>query len=201
MQQHSFTVQLFTLLTTKHNCVDKMENKTITMEYNYYPGYYLSSSTMLLTWSGKEVVKDVWEVTRCGKEEVCLTGLKGPLEVESSRGKLNRLAAKTGQDKMGNEDPGWNMRFEVLCEDCETGEHCNIVNMVQGEEGEEERGMMMADRRGRVSFGVNYGTSYGDWFDWTIKIQNRQGILQKHASNPRGRFLPDCGRICGNQLL
>ena len=74
----------------------------------------------------------MWEVTRCGKEEVCLTSLKGPLEVESSRGKLNRLAAKTGQDKMGNEDPGWNIRFAVLCEDCETGEHCNIVNMVQG---------------------------------------------------------------------
>ena len=86
------------------------------MEYKYYPGYYLSSSTMLLTWSGEKVVKDVWEVTRCGKEEVCLTGLMGPLEVESSRGKLDRLTAKTGQDKMGNGDPGWNMRFKVLCE-------------------------------------------------------------------------------------
>ena len=58
----------------------------------------------------------MWEVTRCGEEEVCMKGSKGPLEVESSRGKLNRRAAKTGQDKMGNEDPGWNMRFEVLCE-------------------------------------------------------------------------------------
>ena len=75
--------------------------------------------------------------------------------------------------------------------------------MVQGEEEEEEeeRGMMMADRRGRVSFGFNYGRSYGEWFNWKIKIHKIQGIMQKHPSNPRGRFLPDCGRICGNQLL
>ena len=37
--------------------------------------------------------------------------------------------------------------------------------------GQEERGVMMADRRGRVSFGFNYGRSYEEWFDWTIEIQ------------------------------
>ena len=174
MHTHSFTVKLFTLLTARHNCVDELENKTITMEYNYYPGYYLSPSTMLLTWPriGEGEVEEGWEVARCGKEEMCLNSLKGPLEVESKSGKQNRLPVKTDPEKkILDEEVNWNMRFEVMCEDCEAREHCFIVNRFEGGNEEEARGRMMADHRGRVNFGYNYaGSSYQEWFDWKIKI-------------------------------
>ena len=168
MQPHSFTVKLFTLLTASQNCVDKMENKNISLEYNYYPGYHLAPSSMLLTWSGDRVVDEGWQVARCGQEEMCLTSTEGFLSVDTSVGKQNRLAAKTMRD--GSEGSNWNMRFEVLCDDCEKGEHCNIVNRFMGENKEEETGRMMADNRGRVHFGYNYGKSYEEWFDWTVKI-------------------------------
>ena len=93
--------------------------------------------------------------------------------MESTLGKQNRLSANTNLDRMIEQGkPEWNVKLDIMCEDCEIMHHCNIVNRFRGNQVEQAVGRMMADSRGRVSFGYNYGTSYQDWFDWTVTIFN-----------------------------
>ena len=162
MQPHSFTVNLFSLLTARQDCADTLENKTIALEYNYYSGYHISSSTMLLTWPVEGVVDYKWDVSKCGQGQLCLASSQGTLAVDTSNGRQYRVPAmvRAGQVQAEN-------MVEVLCEDCKKREHCNIVNRGQREE---ETGRMMADSKGRVLFGYNYGHSYQEWFEWTVKF-------------------------------
>merc|ERR1711970_1149944 len=169
MHTHSFTVKLFTLLTARYNCMDRLINKTISLEYNYYPGYYFSPSTMVLARREEEVTQEGWEVVRCGDGRVCLTNLSGPLGVETWRGLQKRLAVMTDPG-VSVENPEWNVQFEVVCEDCHNMEKCSVVNRFQGGVTREEEGRMMADMGGWINFGYKYGNSYEEWFDWKLRI-------------------------------
>merc|ERR1711915_542119 len=97
MQPHSFTVQLFSVLTARHRCTNSLENKTVIFEYGYYPGYRLSSSASLV-WDGDLGENDSWKVTNCG-DQVCLRSKEGLLTVEKDQGIQNRLGVKIAEAK------------------------------------------------------------------------------------------------------
>merc|ERR1711915_33755 len=114
MQPHSFTVQLFSVLTARHRCTDSLENKTVIFEYSYYPGYRLSSSASLV-WDGDLGENDSWKVTNCG-DQVCLRSKEGLLTVKKSQGIQNRLGVMIAEAKS---DEDWSNRFDIMCIDCE----------------------------------------------------------------------------------
>ena len=106
-----------------------------------------------------------WKVAKCGHGQLCMTSANGSLGVDKKSGKQNRLAAKL---TTGYED--WDNSLEVMCDDCEMLDHCNIINRFMGGQQIQDMGKLMADRMGKVFFGYNYGRSYHEWFDWKIKI-------------------------------
>ena len=71
------------------------------------------------------------------------------------------------------------------------------------EEEEEEKGVMMADRRGRVSFGLNYGRIYQEWSDWTMKFYNTHGIIlvEDFCQNVEGYAEPSFFKLEKSILL
>ena len=173
-------------------CNSKLQNKVISFEYNYYPGYHLTpySSTefgyiMGTTWVGeKEYTSDLgtgWLTEKCG-EHLCLSSLKTKWEnyylyMPSWGGTRFRLAGKLYHwwdvCRVGDR---WSVDFDILCQDCNTMDHCNLVNRYKGSMEMKNYGRLMTDKHGWTDFGFDYGESYADWFDWKIHVNTLAGL-------------------------
>ena len=181
----------------KINCNAQLDNKTISLEYNYYPGYQATPGgsrlnkgyRMMIKRFGSEVQKwsitnlesrHLWKVEKC-RTHLCFSSLRSRwkkyyLYMPQSGLKFIHKWRENlyHYDNIAEATPKWIVEFDVLCDDCSKMRHCNVVNRYGDSSETKDYGKMYSKVGGYVTFGYNYDSSYDTWFDWTVHVQGEE---------------------------
>jgi len=172
----------------KTDCNTKLYNKVISFESTKYIGlqlypYTKRSGGKIFPWLGTihgddtpdspTVCHHLWKAGEY-KNYLTLGTLKPGWENYYIQVDTTMFGTMGGNDNLAywsdilSSDPGWNVQFDVVCDDCDQLTQCHVVNKWKNSKQDEDYGRLAADGEG--SAGFVYGREDYDNVQWTVHI-------------------------------